>query len=67
MMRFEPISLQRMNSSIALKKNHDRGLQSILVCLTCRDYVRQQKSSYDLFLSKSIHLGVFLQPRYTAS
>ena len=63
MMRFEPISLQRMNSSIALKKNHDRGSQSILVCLRCSDYLEQQKSSYDLFLSKSIHLGVF----FTAS
>ena len=63
MMRFEPISLQRMNSSIALKKNHDRGSQSILVSLRCRDYLGQQKSSYDLSLSKSIHIGGFLQPR----
>ncbi len=59
MMKFDPMSLQRMNSSIALKNEHDRGLQSILVCSRCRDYLGQQKSSYDLFLSKSIHLGVF--------
>jgi hypothetical protein len=34
MMKFDPMSLQRINSSIELKKNLDRGLQSILVCLT---------------------------------
>ena len=62
-MKFDPMRLQRMNSSIALKKKLDRGSQNTLVCLRCRDYLGQKKSSYDLFLSKSIHLGVFLQPR----
>jgi ribosomal protein S26 len=62
-MKIDPMRLQRMNSSIELKKKHDRGSQSILVCLRCSDYLGQQKSSYDLFLSKSIHIGVFLQPR----
>jgi hypothetical protein len=32
-MKIDPMRLQRMNSSIELKKKHDRGLQSILVCL----------------------------------
>ena len=63
MMRFEPISLQQMNSSIEPKKKDDRGFQRILVCLRCSDYLGQQKSSYDLSLSKSIHIGGFLQPR----
>ena len=32
-MKIDPMRLQRMNSSFELKKKHDRGLQSILVCL----------------------------------
>jgi hypothetical protein len=58
-MKIDPMRLQRINSSIELKKKHDRGFQSILVCLRCSDYVAQQKNSYDWFLPKSIHHGGF--------